>query len=563
MFGGNALGKTLASSWNSSKNSSKSGHYIHPRTSLVFIFRLVGFVLIAVTALLLPQVGEHRHLLAGLLCVLVVPAALVITFTVDTNEHSWVDPLFDLIVTVSLVHLVPAVWVPALCIGLLVALAPSISLHPRSYLFYALNAVILLLGMGYAGWHHQVQDWWIPLLAIGVVYPSVIYYAHWQVRRADLMRERAALMQNVHNLAGGLAHDFNNVLTSVSGHVELAKTEAEHLPVAQADLDEAIASIERATLLCQQLESFALQQDSRTVLINLELEVQSIANLLSSVVPSGIDIRFHCTYPGVSVLGGRGELQQVLTNLILNVAQKTSHDDSPCVYVTVARTEEAHRFWAVTYISDRPIDLTTEGRFATEMPWFSNARSQYLLGFSTAVRAMRRHEGVVEMIDLLDSSSAVRVKLPLAPTRSSTPTPISKIRGSGLVLVVDDEPQVRAVISRMLKRLGFTTLMASNADEAVALLGRELPRVVLVVLDLKMPGKDGWTCLQTMRELKAELPVIICSGYDPDERRRHEFGGNLVFLPKPFLASDLDKALIDAVPANVERLGEHQGELLS
>jgi DNA-binding response OmpR family regulator len=119
----------------------------------------------------------------------------------------------------------------------------------------------------------------------------------------------------------------------------------------------------------------------------------------------------------------------------------------------------------------------------------------------------------------------------------------------GLVLIIDDEPQIRQVSKRFLELLGYAVEQAQNAYEGLALFAARHDEFSAVILDLKMPGKDGWECLAELREVRARIPIIICSGYDPEVSQLARSRRHIAFLKKPFRMNDLAAVLRDLVDA--------------
>ena len=128
---------------------------------------------------------------------------------------------------------------------------------PRSLWIYTGYALLLVLAMGFAAVVHEVPDWFVPLLVVTMLYPAVLYYAFWQVRQITQLRERAQRMQSLTELAGNVAHDFNNVLMGISGHAELAELSLPKDHPARRSLGEVIQGTDRASLLCGQLLAFS------------------------------------------------------------------------------------------------------------------------------------------------------------------------------------------------------------------------------------------------------------------------------------------------------------------
>lgn len=116
-------------------------------------------------------------------------------------------------------------------------------------------------------------------------------------------------------------------------------------------------------------------------------------------------------------------------------------------------------------------------------------------------------------------------------------------RHHGLVLVIDDEPQVRHISQRYLELLGYGVEQAQNAYEGLELFSARAEEFAAVILDLKMPHKDGWQCLTELRAISSRIPVVICSGYDPDDQRLDMSYRRVAFLKKPFRVDDLATVL--------------------
>ncbi len=513
--------------------------------SLIMLFRIAGQICIALLALLFPEVGQHRYLLAGVLLLVCVPLTIFLNARFRDSDAGWVEPLFDLVLVVVLVHFVPDVWMVALCIGLMVALAPSVSLHPLSYRIYGLFAVILIGGMALAASAHGVDDWLLPLLAVAAIYPSVVFYAHWQVRRADALRERSQLLQSMTHLAGSVAHDFNNVLAGVTGHAELALAELPDDHPANAAVREVINGASRASLLCGQLLSFSkLVPGSQQ--LDLKQEIRTLVGLLEPVVPKGVRIEFEQSPSDVWVHADRSQLQQVIMNVILNAGEASA--DVPAVVEVSLLTETEGAGWAVIKVRDRGDGIADEDLERVFDPFYTTKEKGHGLGLAGARRIMLLHGGEVSLASRKGVGTTVTLRLPLAKPDPDVfrlqEADAAPVRGEGgLVMVVDDETSVREVVGGLLERSGYGNLMAENGQEAVELFRDRSGDLAAVMLDIKMPGMDGWRCLELLREIRSDIPVLVCSGYDPEDRAVVELPENVRFLHKPFRNVEMQAAL--------------------
>ena len=504
-------------------------------------FRVVGYVGIAMLALLIPQTGEHRFLLAFILLA-VAPLLILLEMRFRTSDRRWVDPMIDLFSVVILIHLVPGVWYPAFCIGLVVSLAPSNSLHPASHFIYACYATVLLGGMSIAGWYHNVEQWWVSVLVVLVIYPSVVFYANWQVRRADVLRERAEFVRTIQRLAGNVAHDLNNALTSISGHAELLGEELQTHQQSREDVLGIMQGVERAQQLSHQLMSVSSSAQDAKQLLNLDAEITALLGLLNSAAPGNIRIELESSIQTGAVIANRAEVLNVLMNAILGTGETASHTP---VRVHLSSAQEADGYWAYIRVErDNQKPLSAVDRYLIQ--WFGNIMRPGGLGLSHAREIMRANDGDID-IGYLPQSIQVILTLPLVPVREHA-APLRAARAqTGEVLLVDDEVQVRTVIKRMLSKMGYTVTDVADADEAVSLFQTLSRRIKFAVLDLKMPVKDGWDCLKELREIRPDLPVIVISGYDPDESKRAEFQDSITFLSKPFNKAQLEQTVTELV----------------
>jgi signal transduction histidine kinase/ActR/RegA family two-component response regulator len=516
------------------------------------LIRVSGQVGLALLALFSPIAGDNRFLLAGVLLFLSLPTAIVLNVHFKAGRNGWVEPLFDLLLVVTLIHFVPNVWHIALCIALMIALAPSVSLHPKSYLIYSLFAAILICGLSFAAWIHNVEGWFLPIAAVTVVYPSVIYYAHWQVRRADELRERSHLLRGITQLAGSVAHDFNNVLTGVSGYAELALHDLPPDHPAAKSLTEVVNGASRASLLCGQLLTFAGRNVKSHQSVNLSEELVMIANLLQPVISKGVEISIKHNDGNLFVQGDRSQLQQVIMNVILNAGEATTTTPST-IELSLSQEERSDGAWAVLQISDQGCGISQQSLDKIFDPFYTTKERGHGLGLASALRIMEVHGGKIAVNSTVGRGTQVKLSLPLSEhvTPSVSPTATSTTRHKGKVLVVDDEEAVRAVASGLLKHLDYDVVEANNAYDAIDIYRAHQATCIAILLDLSMPGKDGWACLADLRRINKDVPVIICSGYNPEQTQaENPTDPHLAFLSKPFRKADLDEVLNTLLPAS-------------
>ncbi|MEM9620276.1 MAG: ATP-binding protein [Pseudomonadota bacterium] len=445
------------------------------------------------------------------------------------------------------VQFVPNVWHAALCLGLMVALAPSLSLHPRSHWIYALLGTLLITGMSLTAVIHNVANSLLPILGITAVYPSVIYYAHWQVRSASALKERSELLSSMGQLAGSVAHDFNNTLMSISGHAELAILELPDQHVARDSLDNVVDAATRASLLSRHLLAFAGRGVTADGRLNLHDELQTITALLAPVVPKGVSIQFTSNTESVWIQFDRAELQQVLMNVILNAGEAMR--GKPEVIRVMLHHNQQTRDWVEITISDTGSGIAETNLPNIFDPYFTSKEQGHGLGLATAKNIMLKHGGEISMTSKVDQGTAVSLKLRTiaAPaTATASPAP-NRLDQAGHALVVDDEHGVLSATSRYLQTLHFDVVRATDAKTALAeyrSYNKESnAHFAIVILDLNLPGRNGWELLNDIRTINPHQPVIICSGYDPSGQGHVAEHANVTYLTKPYRLQALQTAI--------------------
>jgi PAS domain S-box-containing protein len=365
-------------------------------------------------------------------------------------------------------------------------------------------------------------------------------------------------MESIGRLAGGIAHDFNNLLTAIGGYVDLAlQGLPESEPLAQ-DLREVERAAERGSELTRQLLTFARRQVVEPRAVDVDELVRSVSRLLARLLGERIELELDLDAEPDPVVADPGQLEQVIINLAVN-----ARDAMPAGgrLTLRTRTVELDGAWAERHAGCVPgrytrlsVEDTGAGMDAETLsqifePFFTTKDSGRGtgLGLATSYGIVRQAGGEIEAFSEAGAGTTIQVHLPIRPPTAAVrpPEPRSRAaavqRGEGrLVLVVDDEPQVRALMERALRRQGFEVLGAGNAEEGERLF-REHPRPIdLLVTDVILPGRGGLDLAGTLRRLRPELPVLYVSGYAESQVEHTTLlAEGDAFLPKPFTASEL------------------------
>jgi two-component system cell cycle sensor histidine kinase/response regulator CckA len=393
----------------------------------------------------------------------------------------------------------------------------------------------------------------------------------------DRLRE-AQKLQAVGRLAGGVAHEVNNMMTVVGGFGELLMAHPPLDATARGFVEEIQRACGRATAVTRQLLAYSRRQMLRTERVGLADVVTGMEPLLRRMLAEDVDLRIE-THRDCQVLADRGQLEQVLLNLAFN-----ARDAMPtggqltirCDIVTVdpasmapAPLGDEDRMQPGPYAALSMID-TGHGIDAEVMgqmfePFFTTkpVGRGTGLGLSTVYGIVRQSGGFLRVTSEVGRGTTFHLYFPQADTvapRAQTAGDVPGMRqevapawpSGTTVLLVEDEPMVRGLAVRQLQALGLEVLQAADGAEALAMVqGRE--RAVDVVLtDVVMPGMSGRQLAEHLLEVQPGVPVLFMSGYTEDEGiRRGVLEAGAPFLQKPFTLQQLRMGLAALVPPRV------------
>ena len=362
--------------------------------------------------------------------------------------------------------------------------------------------------------------------------------------------QEARKLEGLGSLTGAIAHQFNNVLTSILGNTRLAQTALEPRSRARECLDEVVGSVQRATRLTNRM--LACSDDDARSLEPLDLAalLHDHAELLRAALPERVTLKVEEGAQELYVDGATGQLEECLTSLVQN-ASEAYPDGRGDVWVSAGREHldevSAQRLlphrpllageYAYVEVRDRGTGMSTDVQHRMFDPFFTTKFTGRGLGLAVCMGAARRHRGGFRVASIPDAGTRVRLYVPLSTRR---PRPLRELPPSderqtgGLVLVVDDEAAVRGIASETLESAGFRPLLASDGTQALELAREHIDELALVVLDRVMPGLSGEATLHELRRMDAELPVLLISGYGGPGEIEAEDDHDVTFLQKPF-----------------------------
>ncbi|RVT95201.1 response regulator [Sphingomonas crocodyli] len=378
---------------------------------------------------------------------------------------------------------------------------------------------------------------------------------------------QAMKMQAVGQLAGGVAHDFNNILTAIIGHCDLMSMR--HMP-GDSDYDD-IQQIKqnsnRAAALTRQLLAFSRQQTLRPQILQLPDVISEISSLLRRLLGERVALDVSHGRNLQTVRADPGQLEQVIVNLAVN-ARDAMPDGGTLTIQTYGLSAADTRKLGIEimpiteYVALRMSDTGTgiPPEIITKIfePFFTTKEvgRGTGLGLSTVYGIVKQTGGFIFAESEVGKGTSFVIYLPVheaekgaAPAqRAVAKEPSTELWGTGTILLVEDEAMVRAVAERALSRQGYTVVTATNGEEGLEVLesGQE---VDLVISDVVMPVMDGPAMVRAAREARADLPVIFMSGYAEEQLRKSIDIENIGFLPKPFSVQQICEAARDTLAA--------------
>jgi PAS domain S-box-containing protein len=373
--------------------------------------------------------------------------------------------------------------------------------------------------------------------------------------RQEQLRESARL-ESLGVLAGGVAHDFNNLLVGVIGNASLAQDALPPDHAASELIEEVLNAGEQAAHLTRQMLAYSGRGKFVVEPLNLSVLISEMVGLVRPSVPKKISLTLELAENLPAVEVDRGQIQQVLMNLVLNSADAIGSNEGTITVTTGTQHVDAKykslrpetaALPAGTYVSievrDTGCGMNEATRAKIFEPFFSTKFVGRGLGLAAVAGIVRGHNGVITVSSALDLGSCFTVLFPAAPS-GAVPFPTVAVRneptGSGTVLLVDDERTVREMAKKALEHYGYAVLIAESGGEAVHLLKRHPGEIAAVVLDLSMPQMSGQEALPQLRTIRPQIKVIVSSGYSETEVLSL-FRGQRVsgFIQKPYTPKGL------------------------
>jgi PAS domain S-box-containing protein len=366
---------------------------------------------------------------------------------------------------------------------------------------------------------------------------------------------QAQRLEAVGRLAGGVAHDFNNILTAIHGYCELLLTTFDRHDQRRQDVQEIRSAAERAASLTRQLLAFSRKQVLQPATLDVNALISGLQALLGRMIGEDVTLETALEAHPATVRADPGQLEQVIANLVVNsrdamptggrITLETATVDLDESYVREHAGASVGRF-VVLAVTDNGTGMDAETQTHIFEPFFTTKETGKGtgLGLSTVYGIVKQSGGFIWVYSEPGRGTTFKIYLPAAEgvtaavdLRPALPEPPG---GSETVLIVEDDPAVREVATQILRRKGYRILQAPDGATALALARTHVARVSLVITDLVMPGMSGRELADAVRAEQPGVRVLYMSGYTDDAVvRQGVLNASAPYLQKPFTAQSL------------------------
>ncbi len=516
---------------------------------LLRLARLLGVMMLGAVVMHNPEFGSHHRDVGWMLILGWAPLALVLDIWAAPSQRLSVQIGIDLFAIVAFSAMLPGMWFSAFVIGALIVGSSVSRFAFSNKRVFALVPVGFIGGMAYVAAHYNIPNTQLPLFALVFGAPFCFLFGLKEHRREQELRDRVNVIDSLTRMAGGIGHDFNNILTGIQGNAELAEHKLNPNHVARPYLQALIAESQKAQLFSNQLLAFSGGVVTGRGRLDLRAELQGIASLLNSAMPRGVRLAVEAEANLPLVSGNRVQLQEIVVASILHVAD--SLEDRPGgVGVTLRKVVRRHGDEILLQARSRS---EADGAASMAMGTRQRGMSSQQFSLPEARRVLREHGGEIDVHGDWRTGLVVTLRLPGLPTtqakgmRPRVPAPLVPRH----VLLLEAAPRVRVVGQQLLEELGHTVTCALSDDAVIKRLMAD-DSIDLVMLDIALV--DALVLLDRIAAIRPGMRVLL-----PDARhktsglRRSEAMASgshnanrtqISFVTKPYSSAGLSRAIV-------------------
>jgi PAS domain S-box-containing protein len=381
-------------------------------------------------------------------------------------------------------------------------------------------------------------------------------------KRLEEQLRHSQKMEAIGTLAGGVAHDFNNILTAIIGYGSLLQMKIDPASPLRSSVDQILASTERAANLTQRLLTFSRKENVVLKPVDLNSIVGRIDNLLGRLIGEDIEIRLHLFPAGVSMQADAGQIEQVLMNLVTNARDAMPRGGVLSITTETITIDEgfvrAHGYgkvgpYVLLTVSDtgHGMDQDTQKRIFDPFFTTKEVGKGTGLGLAIVYGIIKQHNGFINVYSEPRVGTTFKLYFPLLGTAAEIPASHANPEprnGSAVILVAEDDADVRKLTRTVLENFGYTVIEAIDGEDAVRQFTLHQAVIQLLLLDVIMPRKNGKEAWEEIRKIRPEVKVVFTSGYPADViRQKGMLAETDLFLFKPASPRETLRMVQDAL----------------
>jgi len=372
--------------------------------------------------------------------------------------------------------------------------------------------------------------------------------------------QHAQKMEAFGTMAGGMAHDFNNILTAIIGYTTLVELNSSPDDPNRANLAQIQLAAGKAANLTRSLLAFSRKQPIKLVTFDLNNAIANLEKFLRRLIREDIDLVLSLCPEATSVRADAVQIEQVLMNIVVNARDAIQGDGTITVTSEIVELPSPHfhpaldppRLFALCTLSDTGEGMTPDVAERIFEPFFTTKEVGKGTGLGLAVcyGIIKQHQGYITCFSTPGRGTTFHIYLPLAQAdveevRAEALYDLSG--GVGTILVAEDDLAVRRLMATLLNEFGYSVIEARDGAEAVEKFEANVDEVDLCVLDNVMPRKNGYWAAEEIKRLRPDVPIIFFSGYQPNALCSELNPQDIQFLNKPLAPQDLLKKIRELI----------------
>jgi len=393
-----------------------------------------------------------------------------------------------------------------------------------------------------------------------------------EIKKLEAQLLQAQKMEAIGQLAGGVAHDFNNILTAIIGFASLLKMNVKKDPQMLTYVEPILSSAEKASQLTQGLLAFSRKQIIEPKHMDINEVIRKLEHLLVRLLGEEVDLNIFTGDEPVTIFADAGQMEQIIINLSTNARDAMPEGgvlsiSTETTVVTDVGTTDQQGYerkpgkYAVISVSDNGLGMSKETVNHIFEPFYTTKEvgKGTGLGLSIVYGVIKQHNGYINVYSEPGSGTTFKIYLPLVKAMAEEqPTEMPKPeRGTETILVAEDDDVTRELSRLVLEKFGYKVIEAVDGEDAVEKFGLHHRRIDLVLMDVIMPKINGKAAFDAMRKINPAVKVLFVSGYTADIiHKKGIFESHINFISKPVTPEALARKIREVLDAEETMSGQ-------